>query len=79
MDQHFLERRRFNRLLGTLRKHPEKIGVGIDESTAVVVTAAGWRVIGASQVLVLIPRKEPDAFELRVLSAGDVWKPAGGR
>ncbi len=37
VDQHFLRRNRLNRLVGVLELHPELIGFGIDESTALVV------------------------------------------
>src|SRR5512147_1417882 len=38
VDQHFLKRQRHNRLLSGVLDHPDLVGVGIDESTAVVVT-----------------------------------------
>ncbi|HEX7615725.1 MAG TPA: cyanophycinase, partial [Thermoanaerobaculia bacterium] len=34
VDQHFIRRRRSNRLLSVVLEHPELVGVGIDESTA---------------------------------------------
>ncbi len=37
VDQHFLHRNRTSRLLKVLTNHPELIGLGIDEHTAVVV------------------------------------------
>jgi len=37
-DQHFLKRQRNNRLLSAVLDHPEAVGVGIDETTAVFVT-----------------------------------------
>ncbi|MBX6315664.1 MAG: cyanophycinase, partial [Isosphaeraceae bacterium] len=57
VDQHFLRRRRFDRLKGAVREHPDKIGVGIDESTAVVVSGREFEVLGASEVIVIDPRK----------------------
>lgn len=56
VDQHFIARRRQNRLLALVLEHPELLGVGVDESTAVVAEAAGdgcrrLRVVGEGQVL----------------------------
>ena len=61
VDQHFLRRRRHNRLFSVVLEHPELLGVGIDESTALLVGADGsWEVVGDGQVMVL------DAREARV-------------
>jgi cyanophycinase len=67
VDQHFVERKRFNRSLRTVLSHPGKLGVGIGESTAVVVDPAKRRarVIGAGAVTVI------DAREAKDLGAGE--------
>ena len=53
VDQHFLRRRRHNRLLSLVLEAPGRMGVGIDESTALVVEPTGrWRVVGESAVVV---------------------------
>ena len=58
VDQHFVRRERHNRLLSAVLERPDHIGVGIDESTALEVTARGmWRVHGASVVLVFDARE----------------------
>ena len=56
IDQHFLARERFNRLLDGVLGHPKLLGVGIDEKTAVVVTGSEFEVLGLSRVLVLDAR-----------------------
>ncbi|MFN3413338.1 MAG: cyanophycinase, partial [Thermoanaerobaculum sp.] len=54
VDQHHLARRRFNRLLTVILEHPQLLGVGIDEDTAVWVQPDGtFQVLGASSVLVV--------------------------
>ena len=35
IDQHFVARRRQNRLISTVLEHPERLGIGVDEATAV--------------------------------------------
>jgi cyanophycinase len=53
VDQHFFRRKRHNRLISVVLEHPELIGVGIDESTALVVDSVGrWAVIGASAAMI---------------------------
>ena len=58
VDQHFFRRKRHNRLVSVVLEHPQLIGVGIDESTALVVDSLGrWSVIGASAVIVYDARR----------------------
>lgn len=54
VDQHFLVRHRRPRLVGVVRDHPDLVGFGIDESTALVVSGHQLRVIGESTVTVLV-------------------------
>jgi cyanophycinase len=56
VDQHFLRRQRFNRLLSAVLARPDLIGIGIDERTAIVVTGSRFEVIGEGGVLVLDAR-----------------------
>jgi len=57
VDQHFLKRQRTNRLISAVLDHPDLVGVGIDESTAVVVTGTAFEVIGKSAVVVFDARR----------------------
>ncbi len=61
VDQHFLKRNRIKRLLGVVRSHPDLIGLGIDEQTALVVDIRGKRlhVIGNSYVVACVPESSP--------------------
>jgi cyanophycinase len=52
VDQHFVQRARNNRLLTAIMEFPDHIGIGIDESTAVLVSGNHVKVVGESQVLV---------------------------
>lgn len=51
IDQHFVKRSRYNRLLSAVIEHPDMLGIGIDESTAIVVNGDSAEVIGDSQVI----------------------------
>ena len=51
IDQHFLKRNRIPRLLAAVRAHPQRVGLGIDEGTALVVHNGKATVVGASYVL----------------------------
>ena len=57
IDQHFLKRQRNNRLLAAVLDHPDLIGVGIDERTAVIVEGDDLRVMGESSVVVFDARR----------------------
>ena len=58
VDQHFFRRKRHNRLISVVLEHPDLIGVGIDESTALVVDSVGkWTVIGSSAAIVYDARR----------------------
>lgn len=50
VDQHFLVREREPRLVTMVERHPELVGFGIDESTALLVQGDHWKVIGDSVV-----------------------------
>lgn len=53
VDQHFVARRRSNRLISVVLEHPELLGVGIDEATAVWVRPDGtFLVLGDGWVMV---------------------------
>jgi cyanophycinase len=55
VDQHFLRRGRENRLLSVLMEHPDYLGLGIDESTALVVKDGKATVLGERSVMVFDP------------------------
>ena len=58
IDQHFLARKRRPRLLSVLEKHPQMIGLGVDEGTALVVTNRRLEVVGRSTVTVCFAKTE---------------------
>jgi cyanophycinase len=55
-DQHFLRRQRNNRLLSAVLDHPQLIGIGIDEATAVILRDGKLEVVGRSAVVVFDAR-----------------------
>jgi cyanophycinase len=56
LDQHFVKRQRFTRLLSCVIDHPDTVGVGIDEQTAVIIKGQSLEVIGENSVLIIDPR-----------------------
>ena len=91
VDQHFVRRRRINRLLSLVLENPDRIGVGIDESTAIEVDPTGtWKVLGESVAVVFDARRAKvtppsssplgaTGVQLSVLPAGSVYDPSSGR
>jgi len=53
IDQHFIVRSRYNRLLSSIAKFPSYPCIGIDESTAIIVHGKKITVAGESQVIVI--------------------------
>lgn len=51
IDQHFIKRSRYNRLLSALDGKPNFDCIGIDEATALVIHKKHAKVVGASQIL----------------------------
>lgn len=90
IDQHFLRRKRHNRLVSAVLEHPKLLGVGIDESTALLVQPDGvWHVLGASAVVVydarnatVTPSGAPtlgaSGITMHVLPAGSSFDPRSG-
>ncbi len=89
VDQHFLRRKRYGRLLSLVLERPPHLGAGIDESTALIVEPSGrWRVAGASSVVIFDARRavrSADGVALQgtgvvthVLRAGGRFDPATG-
>ena len=91
VDQHFVRRERLHRLLAAVLDRPQLVGVGIDESTAAVVTGSRFEVIGsgagdrhrrpqgqgaAGREGRIRRRHRPDAARPE---AGDVIRPGTGR
>jgi len=82
IDQHFLKRNRYNRLISALAAHPDLVCVGIDESTAIIVHGNKATVAGEGQVIRLanpVAVKNTDKgllkfshAEFGVFTAGDV-------
>ncbi len=52
IDQHVITRHRENDLNEVIAKHPALLGIGIDESTAIVVHGDRFEVIGKSKVFI---------------------------
>ena len=91
IDQHFVTRRRHNRLISIVLEFPTLVGLGIEEATAVLVRPDGkYEVLGEGQVIVYDARRATTAksaegrvggrgLSMHVLLAGDVFDLAAGR
>jgi cyanophycinase len=92
IDQHFITRKRLNRLFSVVLENPKLLGIGIDESTAIIVGPdQKFEVVGERNVMVIDAwhagevRTNPDrrlsATDLRVhiLTAGDRFDLRRGR
>ena len=69
IDQHFLARDRIRRSVAAIRLHPERVGIGIDEGTALIVINDEATVVGRSFVLRIEHRD--DGMEIRSFGDGE--------
>ena len=62
VDQHFFARKRTADMTGLMKDYPQYLGIGIDESTAIVVTGSVAEVMGRSKVAFYDAKKptQPD-------------------
>jgi len=84
VDQHFIKRQRMNRLLAVSIENPYETCIGIDESTAIVITGNRFTVAGENQVIVLRnPLKHKNiqrnllggrGLFIDILLPGETWK-----
>jgi len=75
IDQHINTRMRWDDLVPVIKKYPDLLGIGLSESTAIIVTGDQFEVIGAWKVAVHdnARRYQPWEKPYYVLSAGDVY------
>jgi len=83
IDQHFIRRKRHNRLISLITEKPELLGIGIDESTAILVNPdQTFEVIGSHSVIVydasraqirIHPSRSISSFDMKmhILNPGD--------
>ena len=73
VDQHFSQRKRFLDMTSLMRRHPQLLGIGIDEATALVVQGQIGEVMGRGQVHFYNYRQgppPPDKQDFTALAAG---------
>lgn len=72
VDQHFLARNRLWRLEQMLEAHPDLVGLGVDEATALVIDPKSWRlrVVGESYVVACVPGPTGHAPRIEILKPG---------
>lgn len=88
VDQHFVRRQRFARLISAVLDNPELPGVAIDEETAILVSPSDFKVLGNGTVTVFDARRasvqpsqrgqsqSASGISMSVLRGGDrfVWR-----
>lgn len=72
IDQHFIKRSRWNRLISVLAEYPDYKCIGIDESTAIICEGNKARVVGESQVVVLSKPKKLSKLSEKLITFKDI-------
>jgi cyanophycinase len=70
VDQHFHQRKRLRRLQAALVAHPELVGLGVDEETAVVIRNGTLKVVGRFSAVICIAASPDQPASVQVLGAG---------
>ncbi len=61
IDQHFIIRKRHNRLISVVLENPELLGIGIDESTSILVKPDNtFEVLGEREVIIFDASESED-------------------
>ncbi len=72
IDQHLLKRNRQFDLLEVVTAHPDLLGIGLDENTAIIVQGDEFEVIGASYVVIYDAERQLDSGgQFYFLAPGD--------
>jgi cyanophycinase len=72
LDQHFLKRQRQNRLFGLVLDHPQLLGVGVDEGTALAVRGNRHaEVVGPGTVMMVDARSAPGDLMVKLVRPGE--------
>ena len=70
VDQHFLAKRRIDRLRLAVDKYPDRVGFGIDERTALIVRGRQLEVMGESDVVVTLAASADRPARKEILKPG---------
>jgi cyanophycinase len=74
IDQHLLARNRHFDLIPVIEKHPELLGIGLDEDTAIVVQGDRFEVVGKSVVAIYDNQRTlPNEGRFYFLRNGDTY------
>jgi cyanophycinase len=71
IDQHVTARHREGDLDAVVAKHPDLLGIGIDQSTAIEVARDRFTVLGAGHVFIHDGREQPNGGRYYLLKSGD--------
>lgn len=73
IDQHFSERKRLGRLKKAVEKHPNLLGIGIDESTGVIYSNERKITVLGKGTVTFISKKEGEGIKTTVLKDGESY------
>lgn len=71
VDQHVTARHREGDLDAVVTKHPDVLGIGLDQSTAIEVTRDRFKVLGVGHVFIHDGTEQPNGGHYYLMQAGD--------
>jgi cyanophycinase len=74
VDQHFFARKRTADMTGLMKLHPQYLGIGLDEGTAIVVSGSVAEVVGKTKVAFYDTKKKPiDGKDYEEVTVGEKY------
>ena len=74
IDQHFLKRNRMNRLRNAVIAHPNLVGIGIDETTAIQIQNDRIKVFGNSYVVLITMQQHINQLNIQIIGPDENLK-----
>jgi cyanophycinase len=71
VDQHVTARHREGDLDAVVKAHPDVLGIGIDQSTAIEVRRDEFKVLGVGHIFIHDGREQPNGGHYYLLNSGD--------
>jgi cyanophycinase len=71
VDQHFLRRQRQNRLFSVVLRHPEYLGIGVDEDTGLAVIGGRYGTVVGPEKVMLVSAREKSSLAVDLFEPGE--------
>jgi cyanophycinase len=71
VDQHFLRRQRQNRLFSVVLRHPDYLGIGVDEDTGLAIIGGRFGTVVGPEKVMLVSARERSSLAVDLFEPGE--------